>query len=403
MVLALLLAGCSRRETQSIVVWTDRPELAAYLELFNAEQSRFFAELKYQPNPLRVLRTTEEEPDLIISVLPTDTRSSDRFRPLDSLLEAVGGSQEFYTELLQAGRVGQQQLFIPLSFDLPVITFKRPPAPDGEDSDDIYIEHEEIRRRGAQFNRYSGGRPTHMGFSPRWNPEFLYLYARLNGLEFRHSGSEDFSWESGLPEIIGRELADWIEEANQGVGTEQQFERRYLNDPQQQLLIRERILFAYDTISGFAVQPAAFRAELEFRWPMQNGQVPVLDEIVHLGILRSGNTTGAEELARWLLDPQKQELMIRDTLRKQLRNFGLAGGFSSRASVNEGVFPRHYPYLSGRIPPPEHLLFPGRLPSYWPDLREAVILPYLQDQAGRAGSGGSLESRMQAWLLRRGD
>ncbi len=402
-ILVLLFAGCSGRETQSVVVWTDRPELAAYLELFNSEQSAYFAELEYHEDPLRLLRTTRREPDIIIARLPTDTRSADRFRALESLIEAAGGATTFYQDLLKTGQVEGRQLFVPLSFDLPLISFKHPPAPDGHESTDMYIGLDEIRERGEGFNRHSGDRPTHMGFSPRWNREFLYIFARLHGLEFRHTGIESFDWNRELTPAIGEQLASWVSESNRGLETEQQFERRYLNDPKQQLLIRERILFAYDTASGFALQPAAFRSELEFRWPTQDGKLPVLDEIVHIGMPRTGNTAGAEVLASWLLEPANQERIIVDSLRKRVRSFGIAGGFSSRVAVNEIVFPRHYSYLSGRIPPPEHLQFPGRLPSYWPSLRTEVILPYLHDRSTGAGSANSLESRLRTWLLRRGD
>jgi len=402
-VLVVLFAACSGGRTQSVVVWTDRPELAAYLELFNSEQSEYFAELEYHEDPLRLLRTTSREPDIIIARLPTDIRSADRFRVLDSVLESAGGAGRFYSDLLKTGQINGRLLFIPLSFDLPLISFKHPSASGTQSSDDIYIGLDEIRERGAQFNRGSGERPTHIGFSPRWDHEFLYLFARLHGLEFHHSGLESFGWNRDLPARIGEELALWVNEINGGLDTEHQFERRYLNDPKQQLLIRERILFAYNTASGFALQPAAFRYELEFRWPTQEGRLPVLDEIVHIGIPRAGNTTGAETLAAWLLDPANQERIIVDSLRKRLRSFGIAGGFSSLISVNESVFPRHYSYLSGRIPPPEHLQFPNRLPSYWPDLRAAVILPFFHDQATGVRGADSLESRLQTWLLRRGD
>ncbi|MFN2311651.1 MAG: hypothetical protein ABR590_06305 [Spirochaetia bacterium] len=402
--LIILGAGCSARESQSVVVWTDTPELATYLELFNADQSEYFAELEYHEDPLRLLRTTTREPDIVISLLPTDIRSSDRFRPLDSVIDSVGGAGEFYPDLLKTGEVDGKLLFVPLSFDLPLISFKQPPAPDGhDDSNDIYIELEEIRDRGEQFNRQSGERPTHIGFSPRWDHEFLYLFARLHGLEFRHSGVESFDWNQDLPSQIGEQLASWVQETNGGKDTEHRFVRRYLNDPKQQLLIRERILFAYNTASGFALQPTAFRSNLEFRWPVREGKLPVLEEIIHIGIPRAGNAAGAETLAAWLLDPVNQERMIVDSLKKRVRSFGIAGGFSSRIAVNEEIFPRYYSYLSGRIPPAKHLEFPGRLPSYWPDLRTAVILPYFHDYATGINTPVPLESRLQTWLLRRGD
>lgn len=401
--LVALTAACSGNRAQSVVVWTDQPELAAYLELFNSEQSEYFAELEYQEDPLRLLRTTRREPDIIIAQLPADTRTADRFQSLESVLESAGGTDKFYSGLLETGQVDGQLLFLPLSFDLPLISFKRPLTSASPEGLGMYIELDEIRERAGRFNRNSGDRPSHIGFSPRWDHEFLYLFARLQGLEFYHSDVESFEWDTGLPAQIGEELEAWVSETNGGLEIERQFERRYLNDPKQQLLIRERILFAYDTASGFALQPAAFRSELEFQWPTQDGKLPVLDEIVHIGVPRAGNSAGAEILAGWLLDPENQERIIVDSQRKRLRSFGIAGGFSSRVDVNDRVFPRHYAYLSGRIPPPEDLQFPGRLPSYWPDLREAVILPYLHDRATGGGGEVSLESRLQTWLLRRGD
>ena len=53
----MLLAGCSLfREDQRVVLWTDRPEFAAYAQVFNSSQKDFVVEVIYKDSPASALK-----------------------------------------------------------------------------------------------------------------------------------------------------------------------------------------------------------------------------------------------------------------------------------------------------------------------------------------------------------
>jgi len=85
-------------------------------------------------------------------------------------------------------------------------------------------------------------------------------------------------------------------------------------------------------------------------------------------------------------------------------SFGIAGGFSAIRSVNEKLFPLYYPSLLGKMPPAHYLKAPNVLPALWPDIKQAIVLPFLLEATGPnppEDLNASLETRLQAWMKRR--
>jgi hypothetical protein len=80
--------------------------------------------------------------------------------------------------------------------------------------------------------------------------------------------------------------------------------------------------------------------------------------------------------------------------------FGICGGFSALSSVTEQIFPLFYPELLGRMPPSENFMPPNILPANWADIKEQVVLPYLNDRvhSERADDINTLEKRLSDWM-----
>ncbi len=406
-VLAVLIAGtvaagCAGESSRRVVVWSDIPEVAAYLELFNASQDSYRAELRYHDRPGEHLRRAEEQPDIVITRHLANRDTAGLMHSLDRLLSSgrvdPGG---FYGDLLQHGEIDGTQRFLPLSFDLPTIMFNRQA---GLKLATFAIGALQLREHGAAFNERSGGRYTNMGFSPQWSEAFLYAFVQTAGTGFREQDDEMPKWDQEQLEQSLQHLIEWDAESNEGSAEVGRFADRYLYDPDYQLLIRDRIGFAYTTAREFFSMRESQRKLLDYRWFGDGDIVRVLDGPVSLGVPRTGaNRSGAETFIEWLYRRETHEALLQDLQRKRVRAFGILGGFSALIEVNEHLFPRYYPELLGRIPPERFLRFPDRQPIYWQSLRSDEIEPWLRRRLSQNGAEQTLEQRLRTWLLRRGD
>ena len=63
-----LLSGCFLLEQKTVILWTDIPEAAAYVELYNASQSDYRVELVFSENPVDFDKTgSDQTPDIVLS------------------------------------------------------------------------------------------------------------------------------------------------------------------------------------------------------------------------------------------------------------------------------------------------------------------------------------------------
>ena len=63
-----LLTSCFLIEENTAKLWTDIPEVAAYVEIFNASQTDYRVELVYEENPADYAKlTSASAPDIVIS------------------------------------------------------------------------------------------------------------------------------------------------------------------------------------------------------------------------------------------------------------------------------------------------------------------------------------------------
>ncbi|MBO7639808.1 MAG: hypothetical protein J6S91_12630, partial [Treponema sp.] len=118
-----LLIGCKEKDT-TIVIWSDRPELASYVELFNSTHQEMKAVVVYKENPAASLppKKNEVQPDLIVGSWLKTPSAKKYYAPLDKIFSEEGLDQSiFYPQLLEYGIVDEKQYLLPVSYNLPAM------------------------------------------------------------------------------------------------------------------------------------------------------------------------------------------------------------------------------------------------------------------------------------------
>ena len=400
----IFLFSCNGDESDTLIIWTDRPEIAFYTAFFNASQDRFKAEVRYFDSPARQLSLSQETPDIVIASWLNSASTNIHFRPLDELFDLHGLEiSSFYPQLLALGRINDRQLLLPVNFNLPSIIFPRERL--NISANPFIIELGEVMDGAKIYNTEAREAYSTVGFSPLYNDDFLYTTAVLFGSSFMENSSSaaalPVSWDnSSLDEAIYW-LLSWFDDGNTSIQMNDDFAYRYFFTPPDRLINSGRILFTYMDSSEFFTLPEERRINLSFRWLGVNERIPVNGGSVFYGIHRRSRVRRAyeaytlwffsEETQRQLLDASREERL--DEL-----SFGIAGGFSAKRTVTEQIFPQFYPALLGHSPPESYLSPPMILPRSWMSIKERVIIPYIQDRIRRQDTDmPSLERRISDW------
>lgn len=393
----LCMTACPLKSRNTLVLATDHAELAAYVEMFNAEQEEYRVELVYSDNPARELKEGSAEYDIIFAEHLAAGAYISEFLPLDELFTEYGLSRDlFYRESLDTGVFEEKQVILPVSFTLPSILLRTGSAPEGADG--ISLPLDVMREECSRFNLESTQRFPIMGFSPRWRQDFLYRIARIQGTGFRESGGGSVVWNSGNLQRSLEYIREWVYTVNGGDEAENIFREKYLYDPGYKLVFSGRIRFYPVDYGTFLLIPADMRRDVDFLWLSDGRRIPVNEDMVYAGISANpGNRKAAMTFLAWFFNTDTQENLIESTRDKRVRTFGIAGGFSSLKSVNELILPKYFPNVTGRIPAEGQLDFPPVLPREWNRIKEEVIIPYLREAVVSKGTTETLENRLLTW------
>lgn len=397
----VLLSGCGRQNTATVVLWSHRVDVAAMVELYNAQDRGFKIEMRFVPDPAGAISDGATLPDVIIGDSIANQSMADLFLPLGSIIDRGPIVRtRFYRRLLEGGRISGRQRLLPLAFDLPAVMFRQ--SPENAALPEFALHVDQIQSLAAEWNRTTGTRVTHMGFVPRWDAEFLYVMAMTHGARF-HEESTAATWNAAQLQASIDYARDWSYRANGGTATENAFTQRYVLDPKYQLLMRDRIRFAYISAGRLFQFTDSQRGRIDFRWIRGDDGIPVLEDVVYAGIVQNGpNRRGAQDFVEWLFQPQTHVAILESARVKRLPDFGIAGGFSSIPEVNERHLPRFYPALLGSIPREDALVFPPRIPRYWNAIRREVVQPWMVREASEQAQPRSLAEEIRLWLLQRG-
>jgi ABC-type glycerol-3-phosphate transport system substrate-binding protein len=395
--LLLLFSGCSLFQPRVITLCTNRPEMAAYVEYFNTLSADYRVILCYKPNPAESVIRRSRDADLILGPWLNGSAARRHFESVDPLFNREYlNRDDFYAGLLNAGMWEGKQELLPFSFNLQAVVFSTEAI--AADAPKLMASMEYIREKGAAFNQSVRDRPVRMGFSPLWQPEFLYSAAEIFGAQFRETPEGSVHWNSARLQDMKEFCASWIAETNLGYEQDSQFQRTYLYEPMPKLLDSGRVLF-YVTGSSSLFRNLEDQAEeVDFRWLGAENRIPVDEEVLFFGIPKgSRNRRGARLFLSWVFQPETQGRLLEINQEKRLDTFGVAGGFSSLRIVNEREFPRVYRPLLGRIPPEEMLVFSKALPVNWGERKEQIVIPWLVSYVTGRADEELLSQRLMAY------
>ncbi len=390
----LILSGCSMFTKKTFVIWTDKPEVISYIENFNTSQKLIKAELVYKKNPALELSRTKVFPDLVISSYLNSNRIIDNFSRIDSLFGKDRiDSTVFYKDILEKGKKNNKQFLIPVSFNLPLIMFRK-----GEVSYNIsnfVLTEQNLIDISEDFNSQNSNL---IAFSPRWSREFLCYIAMLYGASFRETESGRLGWDNENIENSLTFVRNFIENTNGGHERDIAFEDKYLYKPAENLLTEGRIFFAYTNLRDFYGISQKKRVNLNFRWPVKENLIMASEDIIFTGIPKHAeNKAGAKIFLDWFFRHETQSALMESAKKKRTRSFGICMGFSSIKSVNEQIFPKFYPLLVGHIPPEEILNFPSPLPLEWVNIKKEVLLDWLYKESSNAKTMSSFDGAVNNW------
>ena len=376
-----MVSACKNAEDSIAVIWTDRTEFISYCEAFNSAQSRYKITVSYKENPFDALMSAAVPPDVVIGPWLRGDAARVQFSKLEGLLSAKKIDPEiFYPLLFELGNINGSQYLLPVSFNLPTVIFSA--SQKNLVKTNFTLSLEEMQELAAAYNTKSGSEYTKMGFSPRWDTDFLYVSAQGFDVSFEETKNL-FSWnDKALQELITY-TRRWSDEVNTNAALEDEFKFKYLYDPPYTLITDGRCLFWYlssDTL--FSLNNEKLKL-LDYRWMNYNGKTPLQDDIIYAGICKKAkNKAAAQAFLLWFFNEESQKKLL---ARSQTDNmiapsFGLAGGFSSLKNVTENIFPVYYPLLLKHLPQTNDFSAPYILPHNWERLKKEIIFPYLRDQ-----------------------
>ena len=400
--LSALLFSCSRQK-KDIVILTDQEAVASYVELFNSSQNEYRAIIEYQSNPSKAFdNPVENMPDIILGPWLKNEKLRKNFLSLDYLFNDKRlNTKDFYRQLLELGNIKGHQYLLPVSFNLPLVLFSQ--KNNSLMPDDFMLSIDQIKQLGQDYNKQNNkGVFTAMGFSPRWDSDFIYTVSKLFNTNYAENPSL-FSYNSNAMDQTIEYIKDWSITTNTSTEAEDDFKFKYLYNPSYKLITTGRCLFCYTKSNELFSLSNDRLQNIDFRWIHYNNMIAVQDKINYIGIYRkSKNRDAAQSFILWLLKEENQKLMLNRQEKMNLTNkaFGIAGGFSSLKSVNEKYFPLHYPILYGHLPTAENLLPPNILPSNWEEIKKRAILPYLTEMTSNEDTNNvvSLEIRTKELL-----
>ena len=403
---ALCVSSCSPGRNTVAILWTDTPDFAFYAKYFNASQDRYKVEVFHHDFPAQRLGDSREHPDIIVASWLHGASVQSFLRSLDAYVNGDGRIDDaFYPSLLAKGNFNGRQYLLPVSFNAPLAVFA------GEHSQrlscPLTIGLGEMRELGRDFNVRTGNAFTRMGFSPSWDDNFLLVAAALFDASFRETASPTegpLAWNPVAVEQAMSFVHEWTAEANSGIQATENFTFRFFNIPPANMILSERILFAYMDSSRFFTLSENQRNGLDFRWIAERDTIPLAEGAVYLGLTgrRDGAPRAADAFVRWFFraDTQRSLLERSHKFRQMETSFGIAGGFSALRPVTEQIFPQFYPDLLGHIPPEDFFSPANVLPGDWAAIKERVVLPYLNERAVRPDGSGMipLETRLADWV-----
>ncbi len=396
------LGGCTFGLEPTVRLITDLPEMAAYVDIFNALHTDVRVELDYAETPSQAVLDGVAG-DLVVGAWLSSPSVMDR---LDSLSDIVKPGKLdpawFYQGLLAMGSRDNRPFLVPLSFSLPAVVFL-PAQLLPTELPPMFMPLDTLRSLSSPFNtKDKAGNYLTMGFSPSWYRDFLTDTALLFKTRFRAGRGGLPAWDdAGLKKTVDF-TRSWLAEVNGGAAADDKFARRALVQPWYKLLTSQKTRFALASFTALFALPEDKRHDFDYRWLSQDGLIPVMDDALFGGVLRTArNKAGARTFLLWFCSPSVQQSLLSANQAKRIGVFAVTNGFSALKSINEKDLLQRYPLLLGHLPPESFLVFPEALPDDWVKVRgtsttDGVIWPWILDAASDSAAK-PLDKTLQDW------
>ncbi|MCQ2577862.1 MAG: extracellular solute-binding protein [Treponema sp.] len=378
-----LFLGCGTRAVKRTIIWTNNPEFAQYIELYNRKSSENAAVLVYKENPADSLPPAKDElpPDIIISSYLNTEKPEQYFKPLDYLFDYQRlSSSDFYEDLLNVGHKNSHQYLLPVSFNLPLLIFSG--TNESRLHEQYMMSLKSFQDTAVLFNETTkSGAFSKMGFTPSASEDFSYLVTKLMGTDF-HEENGSVLWDDNKLQASINYLKNWTNNSNGGLSTEEDFAYKYLFMPSYRRITSGRTLFSYTTSDDLFKYLKDDSLNISYRWIIENGNIPIEDSYLMMGVYKGcQNQAGATDFITWFLNTDNQRTILERKLATNLDTemFGIAGGFSAVREVNERILPLYYKQLLGNLPPSSLLTVPKNLPAKWESYKKNVIIPYVKE------------------------
>lgn len=384
----VLVTGCDQSATRVSTLWTNVPEMASYVERYNASQQEWQILVEYKEDPASLLTTPGRKADLVVARGLASTAVKDAMVPLDFLFD--GGNlakASFYRRVLDSGTQGDRTKLLPVSFDLPVLVFSPRNTPD---LPGFSLDLSELRDQNARFSQAPNPKQLkRIAFSPRWE-RFNLTMLQLRDVGFQEGFQGTLTWDSSrlgdsLPFVQGWPSPGWDQSTD--------FRAKYLQSDPSPLLAAGRIQFYPSTLASFLSLPWEERRNQDFRYVDQGGRILATDDTVWAGIPSSSLTRGAaERFLAWFFQTETQKKLILEARAEDDRAFGLAQGLSALTTPSSTALVEAFGEMRGRVPGREQVSFWPTLPHNWQDLKNNVLNPWLE---AKDASEASLKAALE--------
>ena len=178
-VFSIVFSGCKKKSKpiinqNPIIIWTESPDFASCVELFNATHENVKAVVIYKESVSKALHSVSNEqvPDIVIGSWLKNSQTRKYFSQLDFLFqEQQIFRTSFYSKILDYGMLNDKQYLIPVSFNLPAIIFNKKNESYVESTHLLNIS--QIKQFAGNFNKKNKSDIyTAIGYAPSWDSEF---------------------------------------------------------------------------------------------------------------------------------------------------------------------------------------------------------------------------------------
>lgn len=369
-----LLLSCKNEMT---ICLSSSPDAAFFAEQFNSAQNREKVQFIYTDDSKEYLKNNSLTPDIIIDWNINNSLKQLNFNKLNRL---VKDESDYYKQLMESGKDKNRQRMIPLSFNLPCVSFKHTP---GLPEYPISITLDEISIASSAFNKENNREYLQVGFYPAWERSSLFLSYKLLGLKFIPKEDAFIVDRQSLIDSQ-KKLNTWLAELAPFAKKEQIFRDKFINKPGYLILSDQKVLFYYYSSQDYFTINEKDRTPLLYSWISDGTKIEASAKILYAAIPEKvENSAGATAFLRWILNKENQKKILMKKNSTGINSFGLFNGFSSIKSVNEDVYAQLYPQLKDRFPIENEINFPNDIPLGLIAASDSIISQWMYQELNK--------------------